>query len=434
MVERKTVSLRRLANGKSETIKFERWFRNKAVTTSDLIFAEQERIKNLVNNRHVLAIQDTTELNYQKHVGRVHGLGTVGNGKDVGFFMHPMFIMDADTDACLGISAVHLDNRLNGASEKYQELPIEEKESYRWISTAEKSKSILSQADCVTFIGDRENDIYEFIDRIPDEKNHFILRVKSNRILINNEEKLFSNLGKQPEAGRLTIKIQREIRKNRTAREAVLAIKYGEFEIKKSKSCTDKQASKSIKVWFVEVVEINCPDGEEPIHWRLMTTHMITNIDQAKQILIWYRKRWNIEQIFRTMKKQGLDVESSQMESAENLMKLSIMSLCTAIKITQLVLAREGTTQQKVEDVFTTQDQEILSAILKTIEGKTAKQKNPYPKENLAWASWIIARLGGWHGYIKSEGLPGPIVMYRGLLRFQGICDGWNLGRIMYAE
>ena len=63
-------------------------------------------------------------------------------------------------------------------------------------------------------------------------------------------------------------------------------------------------------------------------------------------------------------------------------------------------------------------EKNVLEAILTKVEGKTAKQKNPYPKENLAWATWIIARLGGWQGYRSSKGPPGPICLRRGLQRF----------------
>jgi hypothetical protein len=433
MLDRKKVSLRQLANGRSEAVKFERWLRNDNVTINNLVQAEQSRLASIVKDRHVLAIQDTTELNYEKQAGRVHGLGTVGNGKDIGFFIHPMLVMDASTNACLGSAAIHIENRLEGASEDYKKLPIEEKESFRWISTAETSKKVLSDASCITFIGDRENDIYEFIDRIPDEKTHIITRAWHDRRL-ENDEHIFSYLEKQEECGRLKIKIQREIRNNRLAREAVLSIKFSEIVIIKPKSCNDKNAAETVKLRVVEAKEINCPENQEAIHWRLLTTHAVNSFEDAQRIILWYRTRWNAEQVFRTMKKQGLDIESSQVESAEGLMKLAVMALCAAIRILQLVLARDGTTEQKTDDVFNSDEQHVLTKLLETVEGKTAKQKNPYPKENLAWATWIIARLGGWQGYIKSEGPPGPIVMGRGLNRFDGICVGWNLSRNVYAQ
>jgi len=342
------------------------------------------------------------------------------------FFIHPMLVIDADTKACLGSAAIHIENRLKGAADDYQKLPIEEKGSYRWITTAEESKQVLSEASCVTFIGDRENDIYEFIDRIPDEKSHIITRARHDRRL-KDDDKIFSYLEKQKEAGRIAIKVPREIRSNREEREAVLSIKFSEMTIKKSKRCTDKKAPNTITIEVVEAKEIDCPKDQKAVHWILLTTHPVTNIEEAKQIILWYRQRWNVEQIFRVMKKQGLNVESSQVESAEGLMKLAVMALCAAIQILQLVIARDGTTKQKTVDVFNKEEQIVLAMLLTRLEGKTAKQKNPYPKENLAWATWIIARLGGWDGYTKGKHPPGPGTVGWGLQRFQGIYDGWKL-------
>lgn len=433
MLDRKVVSLRKLANGRSEAVKFERWLGNTNVTVARLIETEQARLSSVVTGRHVLGIQDTTELNYQRHAGRVHGLGTVGNGSDLGFFMHPMLVIDAQTTACLGSAAIHIENRLTGAADNYRALPIEEKESYRWLSTAETSKKVLSTASCVTFIGDRENDIYEFIDRVPDEKTHIITRARHDRRL-TTDDKIFSYLEKDQEAGRLTITIPREIRQNRRAREALLSIKFSDITITKPKKCTDNNASTTIKLRVVEAKEMDCPPDQTPIHWVLLTTHTVTCFEEAKQIIVWYRQRWHVEQVFRLMKKQGLDIESSQVESADSLMKLAVVALCAAIQLLQLVLARDGTTKQQTADVFSSEEQVVLAMVLTTVEGKTAKQKNPYPKENLAWATWIIARLGGWQGYVKSEGWPGPITIGRGLTRFQGIYDGWKLHKNVWAQ
>src|SRR5262249_43370106 len=146
----------------------------------------------------------------------------------------------------------------------------------------------------------------------------------------------------------------------------LLSIKYSEVEIKRPANCRDKNATKAIKLWVVEAKEINCPVGQDAVHWRLFTTHEVEGFEKALKIINWYKKRWNIEQIFRTMKKQGLNIESSQAESAEGLMKLAVIALCAAIKIMALVLAREGKTEQKTEDVFTQEEQLVLERVSKT--------------------------------------------------------------------
>ena len=433
VVEKKTIHIRGLAYNRAEEIKLGRWLRHKEVTKEKLIKEELTRTRKLVAGRHVLAIQDTTEINYQAHAGRVKGLGTVGNGTDLGLYLHPLLVVDAQTKACIGCGAIKTWMRYEGAANNYQKLPIEEKESYRWIETAAIGKETLKQAKRVTFLGDRENDIYEFLDRIPEERTDIITRVCRYNRCLSKGQSLSEHLDSLEEQGRVKITVPREVRQKRAEREAELSIKYSEVEIKKPAKCTDKLASEIVKLRVVEIKEINCPAAQEAIHWILFTTHAVDTVEDAQKIIEWYRERWNIEQVFRTMKLQGLDIESSQVEDGVNLTKLVVIALCAAIQIMQLVLAREGKTQQKISDVFTHDEQLLLALLLTTLEGKTALQKNPHAKDNLGWGSWIIARLGGWKGY-KSEGPPGPITMGRGLTEFRSIYYGWKLTRDMYTE
>jgi hypothetical protein len=95
-----------------------------------------------------------------------------------------------------------------------------------------------------------------------------------------------------------------------------------------------------------------------------------------------------------------------------------------AVTVMQIVKARDGTTDQQLADAFEPEDQPILEAACARLEGKTARQKNPHPKGSLAFAAWVIARLGGWTGYY---GKPGPQVMRRGLDDFQRIKFGTTL-------
>jgi hypothetical protein len=420
MIERKTVIIKKLVDVASEKKRFERWIRHKDVTSTRLVSTEKSRLNDLVKGRHVLGLQDTTEINYQAHDGRSHGLGTVGNGKDIGFFLHPMIALDANTGGVIGCAEINMWNRTTLADENYPKLPIEEKESYRWIETAMGAQKALSKADCVTFIGDRESDIYEFLDRIPNQNTHVITRVCRDRVIENGHSRmLYAHLDHTVEAGRIEIEIPRDIRKSRKKRKALLSIKHSIIKIVKPKKCTDKSAPKSIDMYVVEAKELNCPSDQKPVHWRIFTTHMVNNFEEAKQIILWYRMRWTIEQVFRTLKSQGLNIEESQIESGNDLMKLAVLALCAAIQIMQLISGRDGTTDLKTKDTFTVNERLFLVALLRKIEGKTQKQQNPYPTENIAWASWIIARLGGCGtATLKVKALLAPLLWGEGLNDF----------------
>lgn len=429
LIEEQVVCMRKLGGTAAGLKKIYRFFSNDKVTLEELSNSVSSKVVKSVEGQHVLVIQDTTEVNYQNHAGRTRDLGPVGNGKDIGFFLHPALVVNAYDATCLGLSSVMCWQRTGESRENYKKLPIEEKESYRWIETALISKERLSLASKITIIADRESDIYEEWDRIPDDKTYLLNRICRNRK--TKKGKLYEELDSFDKAGSFEIEVKTRKndkgKKTRSGHKAKLEIRYGEVEILKSGNCTDKEASRSIKLRAIDVREIKetVIDGEEAIHWRLMTTHEIQNFEDAKQIVQWYCERWNIEQLFRTLKKQGLNVESSQMETGIKLQKLAIVGIYVATIIMQMVMAREGK-DQHISIVFGEDEQKVLGALVKTLEGKTEKQKNPYPPDSLSWATWIIARLGGWTGY-QSDSKPGPITMRHGLKKFESILKGWYL-------
>lgn len=161
---------------------------------------------------------------------------------------------------------------------------------------------------------------------------------------------------------------------------------------------------------------------------EIIDNSLLSNVTEACQIINWYSKRWLIEKIFRTLKTQGINVEDSQLENFDSLVKISIAGLISATKILQLVQARDDDNNRKINDLFQNEDIEILNNLNNKLEGKTEKQKNPHKKQSLAWGSWIIARLGGWMGY-SCERPPGPITMKRGFDFFQKIKIGWMLSK-----
>lgn len=427
MTDKMTVCLRKLAGDRATEVRFGRWLGNEKVEIEELISKATKHVKDIVEGLHVLAIQDTTELNYQSHAGRVKGLGTVGNGVDAGLFLHPMLTVDANSGACLGISGIHIWLRKKEASENYKKLPIEEKESYRWLKVAKDSKENLQKASKITIIADRESDIYEEWDRIPDERTNLIIRACRDRTL-KNGERLYKYLSELPVVETYKLNVPARTGK-RSNHEAKLEVRFGQVIIERPKNCSDKKAPKTINLSAIEIKEREetVIGAEEPIHWKILTTYNIEKAEDARQIVDWYCQRWNIEQVFRILKKQGLDIESSQVETGEGLMKLSILGLQTAVKTMQLTLSRNNT-ERPVSDVFDKEKIPILKAMQNKLEGKTEKQKNPYPEGKLAWAAWIIARLGGWKGY-QSESVAGPITMHRGQITFNNICQGWELSK-----
>lgn len=426
MISRQDVCLRRLADGRAQEVQFGRWLANDKVTPDALLANAYARTAAVAAGRHVLAIQDTSELNYQAHVGRVSGLGMVGNGSDAGLFVHPLLAVDADNGVCLGLAHLHQWKRMAKADPHYQRLPIEDKESYRWLQVAQAGKQCLREAAMVTVVADRESDIYEEWTRLPDARTHLLTRACHDRNLAAGG-KLYAWLDAQPIQGHHEFDVPARLGK-RSAHRARLSVRFGRVAIKRPNNCSDPHAPKQIELSVIEVKELpnSVIGNEEPIHWRLITTHPITCLEDALRCVGWYRQRWNIEQLFRTLKKQGLKIESSQVETAEGLSKLVCLALQAAVRILQLTLARDGGNDAPASNVFDEQEIKVLRRILPTLEGKTQKQKNPHQPGSLAQAAWVVARLGGWKGY-ASEAKSGPITMCHGLQRLEAICHGWHL-------
>lgn len=427
MSEKFDVCLRELSCDVAEEVAFGRLLRNEAVTVKELHENCGKEIACVVAGRHVLSIQDTTELNYQRHARRTRGLGTVGNGTDAGFFLHPTLAIDADSGHCLGLVGAQVYARHEGATVDRRKRPIEEKESYRWLQGVETADEVLKEAAHVTHVQDREGDIYEQFAMPRAAHSDLLIRICQDRKL-TSDKLLFATMSAMPVVHRfrLTLKAQPGKRKARTAK---LELRFGEVTIARPVNMSVRVAPPQVTLRVVDVCEYDTPPGEKPIHWRLGTTHEVKDVSAALQIVGWYRLRWNIEQLFWVMKSQGFDIESSQLETADALMKLAIITARTACRVMRLVRARDGQVPEAACVLFEPDQIELLATLQLKLEGRTARQKNPHPPATLAWASWIIARLGGWKSSSKSESPPGALTMRRGLAEFDRIWHGYTLGK-----
>jgi hypothetical protein len=425
VVERQTICLRNLGDDRAEQAKLRRLLANDSVTVEEMVSTRAMFVAAAAAGRHVLAIQDTSEINYQAQSGRKRGLGRVGNGTDAGLFVHPVITVDAATQECFGMVDAQVWRRTKSKAANYKKLPIEEKESYRWLKGGNQAKAALAEAAMVTILDDREGDIYEKWARLPDRGTHLLTRASRDRALAGGG-RLFKTMDGFVESHRYLLEVAERPGK-RTARLAWMAVRFGRVRIRRPGNCSDPNAPEEIELSAVEVRELNPPPGEQQIIWRLLTTHTVESVMQALAVIGWYRQRWHIEQLFRTLKRQGLRIEESVVEEGEALEKLAIIALIAAIITMQLVLAWvPGSDGPPASRVFDDEQIKVLHALQMKLQGRTEKQKNPFRSESLAWAAWSIARLGGWTGY-KSDKSRGPITMRDGLERFNSMVDGFRL-------
>lgn len=425
MVSRTSVCLRRLAGGeRGGIVGFSRFLANPRVTVEALIEGWGLGASAACAGRHVLAIQDTSEINFTTTAARRRGLGEIGKGNGRGVLLHPMLGVDAETGGVLGLVAGRVWTREGRVDIPHADRLLAEKESERWLSTAEAAKGVLAGAALVTEVSDRESDIYAKWARVPQPGFHILTRAMHDRA-VEGGGKLSTTV--LTPAGEAVVELR--ARPGRPARAARLVVGYARVNVLRPKNTIEKGMPKTVALSLVNVAEIDPPDGAEPILWRLLTTHEVDDEAMAWRVLGWYRQRWCIEQFFRTLKQQGLQLEDSQLETAERLIKLTAIAAQAAVTIMQLVQARDGRSEQDAAIAFSPDEIETLRALVPTLEGKTALQKNPHPAQSLAWAAWIIAKLGGWDGYPKSKP-PGPITIRHGLQYFRAIAHGRRLRNV----
>jgi hypothetical protein len=424
LVGRRTACLRRLGLDRAGQVRFGRFLHNPAVTATEMVATAAAHTALAAKGRHVLAIQDTTELNFSGHVRSKRGFGTVGNGIDIGLFMHPVIVADASSGGMIGLAAAQVRNRTRQPTTHRRERLTAEKESRRWLDGLSAASEVLSTARMVTVIADRESDIYAELMAARPAHVHLLIRAAQDRSLTGGG-RLFAAGDAFAVAGRRRIAVP--ARPGRAARTAELAIGFGTVTIARP-AHAPKDWPVQVAMQLVTVREIAPPDGEKPIVWRLLTTHAVQDLASAERIIGWYRRRWIIEQVFRTLKTQGFDIEESQVLDAATMTKLATAAVIASVRVMQLVMARDGATGQRLADALDPAAEPVVEALVSELEGATEKQKNPHPKGSLARFAWVVGRLGGWDGYVGHGYKPaGPKTMAYGLQRFDAIRQGWHL-------
>jgi hypothetical protein len=423
MVAGKTVCLRQLSRGnRALEVRFNRFLGHDKVTAERIIESWGESTVAAVEGRHVLAIQDTSEIHFNTTPERRRGLGEIGKGNNYGVLLHPLLAVDADDGACLGLLSGQIWTRQGRRTTSHDERELSDKESQRWISTAVAARPLLTKASAVTVLGDRESDIFALYASSAEHHFHVIARSMHDRKLADRNG-LYEVSDAMAAMGRRALQLP--ARAARPARLAQLELRFGTIELARPQSKFLRHLPKSLPLAVVDVREINAETGVEPLHWRLLTSHKVTGVEDAWRIVQWYKQRWIIEQFFRVLKTQGLKLEDSQIAAADRLLKLVAIAAKAAVITIQLLQARAGG-QQPHRVAFNDGEIGALAALNTQLEARSKRLKNPHPPDSLAWAAWIIGRLGGWDGYPSSKP-PGPITFKNGLEYFQAVAAGWSL-------
>lgn len=287
-----------------------------------MVETARERTAQRTCGRHVLAIQDTTVVRSE------------GGGGD---YLHAMIGVDAETGALLGPIDASVLVRSSGERAARVGKPISEKESYRWLEGMEHAARVCAAADRITMIADRESDIYEVFACRPATVD-LIVRVAHNRRTLDDGLCLFD----AGPADGAPVDIDLPAAPGRKARTARMSVRYYPVRIKRPQTKKSPVPAQTDDLYLVDIREKNPPEGITPIHWRLVTSHRVRRVEDALDIVALYRRRWLIEELFRTMKKKGFDIEGALVADEAPFHKLVMATLLAAITIQQLVHARDG--------------------------------------------------------------------------------------------
>ena len=302
----KGASVRKLGGDRAGEMRISRFLHNRRVTAREIVETAAARTCAQVSGRHVLAIQDTTSVRVDE--------------RGFGLSAHPLIAVDAVSGFTLGLVDLICLDRREAERAPHKERNFEDKESRRWLEGAQSAARLgEAGAACVTVVEDREGDIYECFAFRPAGVEKLV-RASQDR-LVANGSRLFAAAAAWPEAGRMTIELPAI--PGRKARQAVVALRFGAVVISRPKNGKGRERlPESLELNLVEAREIDPPEGEAPAHWRLLTTHAVNDAADARRIVGFYRLRWTIEQLFRTTKTKGFDIESLRQQEGGPLEKL----------------------------------------------------------------------------------------------------------------
>jgi len=365
----------------------------------------------------VLAVQDTTELDYSHHPA-TKGLGTLHRKKQQGMLMHTSLVVTPERIP-LGIIHEQIWSRPVaefGKKQKRKKVPIEEKESQKWLTGLEAASQMQKQLPetKVVSVCDREADIYELFALSVSLSQGVLVRASWNRKVEHPENHLWSFVESQPVAGTLSITVPRKDKQ--PVRQAELSVRYVKVTLHPPNRPKPKELD-PISLWAVLVCEEDPPEGVKGISWLLLTSVPVDSLQEACERVQWYTCRWLIE-IFYKILKSGCRVEERQFATVANINRYLALDMVVAWRVLYLTMVGRETPDMPCTAIFDPYEWQSLYCFIHKC--KTPPDKPPTLQQVTRW----IGKLGGFLGR-KGDGHPGVVVLWRGLQRLSDIANTW---------
>jgi hypothetical protein len=408
-----------------------RFLSNERVSEKDILAGhfQATRARFAAAEEMALVLHDTTEFSYHREDGRAIGLlskshvGTKSRPRHhqvCGILMHSSLAVTPE-GLPLGLSAIKFwtRNKFKGTSALKKHInptrvPIEEKESVRWLQNLKESTALLGTAERCIHIGDRESDIYEMFCAAREIGTHFVFRTCVDRLAGDGTHTIEDEMQEVDCKGLHHIEVRD---KKGNTREAVLELKYRRIRILPPIGKQKRYPPLTLTVLHAQ--ERDAPKGCEAIDWKLITDLPVRSRVEAIEKLDWYALRWKIE-VFHKIMKSGCKAEDSKLRTAERLVNLVATFCIMSWRIFWMTMLNRSTTGASPKFALTPLEIELLDRLVKDKQSQTSERKT------LSHYLSKVAQLGGYLAR-ANDPPPGNMVMWRGLARLTNIGMGFAL-------
>ena len=366
----------------------------------------------------ILVVQDTTEFSYRwARPETIGAIGRASTGRDrngnlrpytqCGLLMHASLVVTPE-GLPLGLAAAQFWTRKQfkgtNALKRHvnpTRVPIEEKESVRWLSSLGQSIALLGDPGRCVHVGDRENDIYEFFCAAREAGTHFLVRTCVDRLAGDGRRTVSAVMARVAVAGQHRVEVTAE---DGSATEAVVKLRYKRVHI--LPPIGKQKRYPALDLTVIHAREAREPRGRDRVDWKLVTDLAVTSPEEAIEKLRWYAQRWKIE-LFHKILKSGCRVEAARLRTAERLTKLIAMSCILSWRIfwttminraapaappgAALTEAEIALIDRAVRDRPTIPAEKTLSHYLTKIAclgGYLARARDPPPGNAVMWRGW----------------------------------------------
>lgn len=377
----------------------------------------------------LLILQDTTEFSYKRDAPeRIGFTGETNSRRDkagrlrrhtvCGLLMHSSLAVTSD-GLPLGLCAIKFWSRkkFKGANALKKKInptrvPIEEKESYRWLQNLRQSTAMLGQPERSVHVGDRESDIYELFCTAQELGTNFLVRTCVDRLAGDGDHTIADEMDEVRVRGLHRV----EFRDKRGAMcEAVLELKYRRIRV--LPPIGKQKHYPALVLTVLHAQERDAPEGRDALEWKLITNLPVNSRDDAIEKLHWYAMRWKIE-TFHKILKSGCKAEESRLRTAERLVNLISVYCILSWRIFWMTMINRVCPEGPPALALTTIEIQTLEQLVKDPARPSRKTLSYYLTK--------IARLGGYLAR-KGDPPPGNMVMWRGLTRLADVVLGISI-------